>query len=118
MKLKCPKCGYEKDVLESEFMDSLECELCGEQMTFPETADYIRKQEEEEALGDNFPTLPKQKEEMKATDKLIVNVLAQEIREFGERFVWENLDTIPLEKRLDYIEYFLSAKRLLETGEY
>lgn len=51
-------------------------------------------------------------------EKLIINSLAQEIRDYGEERVWENINTIKLEDRLNYIEFFFSAKRLLKVGEY
>ena len=96
----------------------------------------------DETLGDNFPSFiingecknlnnamcnlgyacdscPYNKQKSPTdTEKMMINSLAQEIKEFGEEWVWNNINMIIFEKRLDYIEMFISAKRLLEKGEY
>jgi hypothetical protein len=48
----------------------------------------------------------------------MINALAQEIKDYGEDYVFNKLNTIPIDKRIDYLELFFSAKRLLEKGEY
>jgi hypothetical protein len=72
----------------------------------------------DKTIGDNYPVIPKEKKSPTDTEKTIINALAQEIKDYGEERVWNNLNTIPIDKRLDYLELFLSAKHLLETGEY
>lgn len=52
------------------------------------------------------------------TQKMAINALAREIKEYGEEWVWNNINAIEFEKRLEYIEMFLSALNLLKTGEY
>lgn len=70
-------------------------------------------------LGDNYPVLPKEEKKSPTdSERLIINAIAQEIKDYGEERVWNNLNTIPIDKRLDYLEIFFSAKRLLEKGEY
>ena len=113
--LVCAECQYAKEVFENEVYDFDECPLCRGRMVIDLNQG---KKIEPEPTGDNFPTIPEKQEELKATEKLMINALAQEIKDFGEEFVWNNLNTIPIDKRLDYLEMFFSAKRLLEKGEY
>jgi len=114
----CIECQYAKEVFENEVYDYDECPLCRGRMV----VDLNQGRKIEEPTGDNFPTIPNPpKEEKKSptdTERLMINALAQEIKDFGEEYVFDNLNLFPIEKRLDYIEMFISAKRLLEKGEY
>jgi hypothetical protein len=115
--LICNTCGYNTEVLENEVMDFDKCAICGGNMVL----DLNAGRKLESATGDNFPTIPATEKENKSptnTQRLMINALAQEIRDFGEEQVWNNLNTIPIDKRMDYLELFLSAKKLLEKGEY
>lgn len=71
-------------------------------------------------LGYACDACPYNKEKKSPTDteRIMINALAQEIKDYGEERVWQNINTIAIERRLEYIELFLSAKRLLEIGEY
>jgi hypothetical protein len=101
-------------------MDYDECPLCkeGKMIQDPNKGKNI----EEDKPGDNFPVIHNdaKKPINNPTDmeRLLINSLALEIQNYGEDFVFNNLNTIPIDKRLDYIEMFFSAKRLLEKGEY
>jgi hypothetical protein len=77
--------------------------------------------EKEKPKGDNFPVVHKDKKKISPptdTEKIIINALAKEIKDYGEEFVFNNLNTMELEKRLDYLELYFSAKNLLQKGEY
>jgi len=114
----CNNCGYAKEVLETEIMDYDECPLCREGKM---TQDLNKgKSIEEDRPGDNFPAIPNKEKKKSPTDteRLMINALAKEIEQFGEDYVFNNLNTIPIDKRIDYLEMFFSAKRLLEKGEY
>lgn len=114
--LVCNSCGYVKEVLEAEIMDYGECPLCKE----GEMAQDLNKGKkiQEEPPDDNFSVIHKDDKKLTDIERLMINALAQEIKEFGEEFVFNNLNTISIDKRIDYLELFFSAKRLLEKGEY
>ena len=112
--LICSECGYSKEVLENEIYYYNECPLCQGKMVMDLNQG---KKIDPEPLGDNFPKLDN-KDNLTESEKIMINSLAQEIKEFGEEWVWNNINMIVFEKRLEYIEMFFSAKKLLEKGEY
>jgi hypothetical protein len=116
--LVCNNCGYAKEILETEIMDYDECPLCKEGKMIQDL--NKGKSTEEDTPGDNFPIIHKDAKKKSPTDteRLMINALAKEIEEFGEEFVFNNLNIIPIDKRIDYLELFFSAKKLLEKGEY
>ena len=112
--LVCSNCGYYKEVyFEQEIFDNDDCPLCNRKMALD-----INQGKQEQNLGDNFPVLEQKNIISDYTAKIIINSLAEEIKQFGEQRVWDNINLIELEKRLEYIEMFFSAKRLIEKGEY
>lgn len=109
----------------SKDFDDLDCQECKWYFScfnMWQDGNIFGKEKTKNNEGDNFPVVHKdaKKENKSPTDveKLIINALAQEIKDYGEDFVFNNLNTMELEKRLDYLEFFFSAKRLLATGEY
>jgi hypothetical protein len=97
-------------------MDYDECPLCREGKMIQDLNQG--KKIPEDTPGDNFPVIHKDDKNPTNTERFMINALAQEIKDYGEDYVFNKLNTIPIDKRIDYLELFFSAKRLLEKGEY
>ena len=109
----CPNNG------EKEF-DDIDCQQCKSFQNCFKQYKEINSWEKDYTPGDNFPKMENEKKDKSLTDseRLMINALAKEIKEYGEQPVWDKINTMILESRMYYIELFLSAKRLLATGEY
>ena len=99
MILKCEHCGFEKEVTEQEYMESLDCPLCGKLMRHISTYNYNSNQH---------------KIETDRTDILIENKaieqMQRDIEAIGNGATWESVESMAEVKlRLRYRYYFFRA---------
>ena len=104
MKLKCCKCGFLKDVMESEIMENTECPLCAGAMMFEESADYIADQEKEEIKNET--------EGMnEQIDNMLISSMIRDIERVGEEKVWWEINHSEMDLRLLLVPIYIEAKR-------
>jgi hypothetical protein len=111
MKLKCSNCAYEREVAESDTFDSMACIICGGVMVFAETYDYLKKAEKEEKK-----TIQNETEGMnEQIDEIMVKTIYKDIEVQGEARTWDIINSVPIERRLEYVECFIEAKRRIKS---
>jgi hypothetical protein len=65
-----------------------------------------------------YPNNRKKENSLTETERLIINSLAQEIKDYGGGSVWDTFNTLELGIKMDYIELYFSALNLLKNEEY
>ena len=107
MRLKCKNCGFEKDF--SEYED-YECPICEGRL--------INKSHS------NKPNRPIEKKKEKiltesekldeVLDKQMIATMKREIADNGEDKVWNTLNSINIDQKINFLELFIEAKRQLK----
>jgi hypothetical protein len=100
IKLKCSKCGYEREVLSSEMMDFVNCIICDGTMGFIETESKVEIQNETDGIDE-------------VLNNYIIESIKRELESKGEEKVYDLINKMELEKRLIFLEYLFEAKRRL-----
>lgn len=140
MKLKCSKCGFLKDVMESELMENTECPLCAGAMMFEESADYIADQEKDLPsfiingkcekdnmtfcnLGFACDSCPYNKEIKNETegmneqiDNMLISSMIRDIESVGEEKVWWEINHSDIDLRLLLVPIFIEAKQRIKEN--
>lgn len=117
MKLKCIKCGFTINVMESELMDSTECSLCGGAMVFEESANYLADQEKYygspgESGHDEIKNETEGMNEQ--IDNLLITSMINDIERNGEEKIWGEINHCELELRLKLIPIYIEAKQRIK----
>ena len=103
MKLKCIKCGFIINVMESELMDSTECSLCGGAMVFEESANYLADQEKEEMVNET--------EGMnEQIDNLLITSMVNDIERNGEEKIWGEINHSEIDLRVLLIPIYIEER--------
>jgi len=98
MRLKCENCAFEKEVTEQDYMDSLDCPLCGRTM-FHISVYNERKGNQVETDRTDILIESKAIEQMK-----------NDIEVLGNAAAWEVVESMAAAKlRLRYRYYFFKA---------
>lgn len=111
MILQCEQCGHKKNVLEQEVMQNTECDLCGGHMVFEESAKYLKEQEKKE------PKIQTESEALnEVLDNQLINSMVNELQQFGEAKIWEQINHADIDTQLSIIPIFIEAKRIFLQG--
>jgi len=117
MILKCKACGYTKEVIEDDVMDSVDCEICGGTMLLKDNADTLEEMEKDKAVGDNFPFIP-QKEENKITTRMAEQEVKSNLNSMGASNCWYLIEAIAdVELRLKYRAVFFKLGATMPEKE-
>jgi len=108
MRLKCNQCGHIKDVPEQELMYNTECGLCGGNMLFEASADYLEREKELRTESEGIH---------EQIDNQAINTMISELKEFGEEKIWKEINSSDLEVRLLILPIFIEAKRKIKEEE-
>jgi hypothetical protein len=129
IELLCPHCGFRKSIFISELVDMDTCPLCDNilEQVKVEDLSYLDKnikdlmKEKIQRIGklelENNETI---KEIDRIDDKLfgiMSNLYFDEIKEYGHQRIWDNLNFLPLEKRLWHIELYFQALYQIELEQ-
>lgn len=94
-KLRCSNCGFEKEILEFE-QENYKCMLCNGQMEIIENQNIA---------GDNTGI-------DEVINQQLIQRLIMDIKQKGEPLVWDFINKLKLDSRLDYLELFFEAKKI------
>ena len=110
MIIKCSHCGYTKAVMESELMDSDNCELCGGAMLFEQSADYLAEQKKEE-IQNETTSMNEQ------IDNMLISSMINDIEKVGEEKVWWEINHSEIDLRVLLIPIYLEATQRVKESE-
>lgn len=110
MTIKCQKCGFTQEIIDSEVMDNTECILCGGSMLFKEGADYLAEEKKENITNETEGINT-------VLDKQILNTMINEIELMGEDKLWNEINKSNLELRLTLLPIFMEAKHQIDKNK-
>lgn len=100
--LVCSQCGHAIEVMENEVYGYGDCAICGGTMIL----DMNKGKVIEEAVGDNFPHLPQERE------------MLDSISSIGQNATWKMIEAISdIKLRLRYRELFFKCGGIMPESE-